>query len=147
MNVQPQDGFTSEALMAVLEKETPGEGASALVICAPGGRDVLVEQLSKSGWNSRAVFVYERKAVDIEEGNVEAIKSADRLITVFTSAEAMNQMSQRLPPAAWFAVCRGEWLVISERLQRMARAFGASTIHLSNGPGNNDLATAIRSLC
>jgi hypothetical protein len=58
----------------------------------------------------------------------------------------MKFLSQRLPPAVWFRLCQGEWLVISNRLKRLARAFGPNEIHLSPGPGNSDLFTAIRGL-
>jgi len=58
----------------------------------------------------------------------------------------MNALSQRLPPAAWFRICRGEWLVISERLRRLARAYGPSEIHLAGGPGNVALLASIRGL-
>lgn len=146
VSVQPQQGFTSEALLTELAEGPGGDGASALVICAPGGRELLVERLIESGWNARYAWVYERLAADIRGDAVESIKKADGLLTVFTSGEAMNAMSQRLPPSAWYAVCRGEWLVISERLQRLARAFGPADVHLAKGPGNADLVTAIRSI-
>lgn len=146
VSVQPQQGYTSESLLTELARGPVEDGASALVICAPGGREVLVERLTESGWNTRNAWVYERLPVEIRSEALDSIKNADRLLTVFTSGEAMNAMSQRLPPSAWYAVCLGDWLVISERLQRLARAFGPADVHLAKGPGNADLVTAIRSI-
>jgi hypothetical protein len=58
----------------------------------------------------------------------------------------MKALSHRLSPAAWFRVCQGEWLVISDRLERLARAFGPAGIHLAQGPGNAAIASAIRNM-
>jgi uroporphyrinogen-III synthase len=144
--IQPEDGYTSESLLEVLAGEAARNAENALVVCAPGGRELLVEKLNKLGWAARPLWVYERRAAEIRPEALVAIEGADRLLTVFTSADAMNSLSQRIRPSAWFAICRGEWLVISERLQRLARAFGPSRIHLAPGPHNADLATAIRSM-
>ena len=144
--LQSGDGYTSEALIKLLAGQAEKPAGTALVVCAPGGRQMLMERLPETGWQPRAIHVYERKAAALSEDSVKAITNASKLLTVFTSGEAMNTLSQRLPPAAWYAICRGEWLVISERLQRLARAFGPSAIHLSGGPGNAELATAIRSV-
>ncbi len=144
-DIVPSRGFTSEALLQELSSQFAGSG-TALVICAPGGRQALVDQLGDAGWDARPVWVYERRAAEISEKAVTAIGDAERLLTVFTSGDAMNVLSQRLPPAAWYAICRGDWLVISERLQRLARAFGPSGVHLASGPQNTDLAMAIRSI-
>lgn len=146
VHVQPGGGYTSEALLEELNDMAVPEGAGALVVCAPGGREVLVQRLGELGWDSRPVWVYERLPVEIGSDALESIASAGRLLTVFTSGEAMNALSQRLPPSAWYAVCRGEWLVISDRLQRVARAFGPADIHVAGGPGNAELVTAIRSI-
>lgn len=145
VDVRPESGFTSEALLEQLGKSSQG-GGTALIVGAPGGREILEERLSASGWDARPVWVYERRAADISDEAVRAVQQADRLLTVFTSADAMNALSQRLPPSAWYAICRGEWMVISERLQRLARAFGPSGVHLASGPQNADLAAAIRSI-
>lgn len=145
-DIQAETGYTSEALLEALAAGPGGAGGNAVVLCAPGGRELLVEKLAELGWAARPLWVYERQAAEIRPEAVEAIERADRLLTVFTSADAMNSLSQRLRPAAWFAVCRGEWLVVSERLQRLARAFGPAAIHVSAGPRNADLTTAIRSI-
>jgi len=63
---------------------------------------------------------------------------------VWTSGNAIKALSQRLQPATWFQICGGEWLVISSRLKRLARAYGPTQIHLSPGPTNSELFRAIR---
>ncbi len=145
-HIEPLDGYTSEALLEALDNLPSPQPAAAFVVCAPGGRDTLLEGLASRGLNARPLWVYERRTAEVDPASLEAIAGADRLLSVFTSGDAMQVMSQRLPPAAWFAVCRGEWLVVSGRLRRLARAFGPSAVHIAGGPQNTDLATAIRSL-
>lgn len=144
--VEPEDGYTSESLLQTLAAQPHQAGGTALVVCAPGGRDALLEGLASQGWQASPLWVYERLGAEIRNQVLEAISAADRLLTVFTSAAAMESLSRRLPPATWFAICRGEWLVISERQVRLARAYGPTAVHLASGPGNAELATAIRSL-
>lgn len=136
-------GYTSEALLKTLAAETPGE---AFIVAAPGGRQALLEGLSALGWRAGMLMVYEGRAAELEPAAVAALGKAEALLSVWTSGNAMNALAQRLPPAAWFGVCRGEWLVISERLKRLARAYGPSRIHLADGPGNDALLAAIRRL-
>ena len=146
VDIAPAQGYTSESLLEVLAGQPGVGGGTALVLCAPGGRELLVRSLEDLGWIVRALWVYERSAAEIQPRSLEAISEAQGLLTVFTSAQAMESLSQRLPPAAWYTICKGDWLVISERLRRLARAFGPHQIHLAGGPQNADLANAIRSL-
>ncbi|MDX1556328.1 MAG: uroporphyrinogen-III synthase, partial [Xanthomonadales bacterium] len=128
VDIQPENGFTSEALLETLSGQALSGPGAACVICAPGGRQALVEGLAAAGWDPRPVWVYERRAADLSPDALKAIHDADRLLSVFTSDHAMQVLSQRLPPSAWYAICRGEWLVVSERLQRLARAFGPAAV-------------------
>lgn len=156
VGITPSGRYTSEALLETLAKDdwiaaarrssTPGARHLALIVCAPGGRQALQASLIESGWDARPAWVYDRLADDISAAAVEQICQADQLLSVWTSGKAMESLSQRLPPSAWYAICRGEWLVMSERLQRLARAYGPAAVHLSGGPGNADLAASVRSL-
>lgn len=146
VSVAPERGFTSEDLLAELGQRHATHGGRAFVVCAPGGREVLLDRLGELGWDADPLWVYERRAADVVPQVLEDIARAENLLTVFTSEDAMNSLAQRLPPATWYAICRGEWLVISERLRRLARAFGPADIHLAPGPRNADLVSAIRSL-
>jgi uroporphyrinogen-III synthase len=136
-------GYTSEALLKTLAAKTPGE---AFIVAAPGGRGALLEGLSARGWRAGMLMVYQARAAELDPAAVAALGKAEALLSVWTSGNAMNALAQRLPPAAWFRVCRGEWLVISERLKRLARAYGPSRIHLADGPGNEALLAAVRRL-
>jgi uroporphyrinogen-III synthase len=92
------------------------------------------------------LMVYRRESAALDKQELQKLQEADSVLSIWTSANAMQSLSQRLPPAAWFKLCQGEWLVISDRLKRLARAYGPAAIHLSSGPGNHELSSAVRGL-
>lgn len=149
VDVRPASGFTSEALLGTLSagpglvQNTP----KAFILAAPGGRKKLLKGLKKLGWNSQLLHVYRSEPAVLDKEQLKRLGGADGLLTVWTSANAMKSLSQRLPPAAWFKVCQGEWVVISKRLQRLARAYGPGKIHLAAGPDNASIVSAVRPLC
>lgn len=149
VGVAPADGFTSEALLDTLAAD-PTDAATpqrrAFILAAPGGRQALVEGLAAQGWQARMLMVYRSEPATLDRGALAQLQDATGVLAVWTSGNAMNALSQRLPPATWFRLCQGEWLVISERLQRLARAYGPSRIHLASGPGNGAILASIRSL-
>jgi uroporphyrinogen-III synthase len=146
VDLRPASGYTSEALLSTLESELMPSGSTAIILAAPGGRKKLAQSLEALGWNVLMLWVYERHPADLDKEAVDAIRQAGKTLSVWTSANAMNTLSQRLPPAAWFQVCQGEWVVISKRLRKLARAFGPSKIHLAPGPGNAEILCGIRAV-
>jgi uroporphyrinogen-III synthase len=150
VNVTPRRGYTSEALLESIAEESSGSTAVrpfAFIIAAPGGRQKLIETLKTRNWRARLVTVYKPEAAELDKQALQALREASGVLSVWTSANAIKALSQRLPPATWFQLCQGDWLVISNRLKRLARAYGPERIHLTSGPGNADLLSAIRSLC
>jgi len=149
VDVSPSGGYTSEALLETLAVESRIEAnpeRRAFLLAAPGGRQALAEGLSAQGWNVSMLMVYRSEPAALDRESLAQLDEASGLLSVWTSGNAMNTLSQRLPPATWFRICRGEWLVISERLRRLARAYGPSEIHLAGGPGNVALLASIRAL-
>jgi len=148
--ITPPSGFTSEALLEALAAEAdPSAGRHrrrAFILAAPGGREALFEGLAKLGWNTQMLMVYRPQPAELDRSALAQLEEAGGLLAVWTSGNTMTALAQRLPPAHWFRICQGEWLVISERLRRLARAYGPSRIHLASGPGNGDILAAIRSL-
>jgi uroporphyrinogen-III synthase len=140
-------GYTSEALLATLDAtrtaEPPGQ---AFVVAAPGGREALLDGLSAAGWRVGLLMVYRAEPAPLDGNALAELATAAGVLSVWTSGNALQALAQRLPPAAWLKLCRGEWVVISERLRRLAGAYGPGRIHLAGGPGNGALLAAIRRL-
>jgi len=150
VSVTPLRGYTSEALLETIVAENSMSTAVrpfAFIIAAPGGRQKLFEALNTRNWRARLVMVYKPEPSELDKPALGALREASGVLSVWTSANAMKALSHRLPPATWFQLCQGDWLVISERLKRLARAYGPERIHLAGGPGNTELLSAIRSLC
>lgn len=149
VNVRPSSGFTSEALLDSLEKDSSGfilPQKSAVILAAPGGRNKMEEGLIGLDWRVQTLMVYSRENVKLDKLALAELKGAEGILTVWTSGNTMKALSQRLQPATWFQICVGEWLVISSRLKRLARAYGPTKIHLSPGPSNSELFSAIRAV-
>jgi len=149
VNVTPRRGYTSEALLETLAGEDTGgvHGLQrAFIIAAPGGRKKLKKGLRELGCTPRMIYVYKPEPADLDKQELGRLKDASGVLSVWTSANTMKALSHRLPPAMWFQLCQGEWLVISERLKRLARAYGPGRVHLAAGPGNTSLVSAIRNL-
>ena len=149
VNVRPASGFTSEALLDALEKDSSGfisPKKSAVILAAPGGRRKMEEGLTEMDWTVQTLMVYSRETTPLDKPALERLKGAENILSVWTSGNSMKALAQRLQPATWFKICAGEWLVISSRLKRLARAYGPTKIHRSPGPSNGDLFGAIRSV-
>ena len=147
VSLRAATGYTSEALLETLSDEpAPAAGSSAFIVAAPGGRSALAEALEAQGRAVHTLMVYRAEPATIDRAALGRLERADGILSVWTSANAMNALSQRLPPATWFRVCQGDWLVISDRLRRLARAYGPPRIHLAGGPGNDAILTAVRAL-
>ena len=147
VDVKPGRGYTSEDLLGPLAAEaSPAGQRQAFIMAAPGGRKKLAKGLGKLGWDARILMVYRADPMPLDREALQRLQSAEGILSVWTSGNAMRALSQRLPPKVWFQVCQGRWLVISDRLKRLARAYGPAEVHLSGGPDNQAIFTAIRNL-
>jgi uroporphyrinogen-III synthase len=143
----PGRGFTSEDLLETLASDTIQQGLrKAFILTAPGGRKKLAKGLGKLGWDTRILMVYRSDPEPLNREGLDSLHDAKGILSVWTSANAIKALSQRVPPKAWFRICEGEWLVISDRLKRLARAYGPSEVHLSSAPDNMAIFSAIRNL-
>lgn len=149
IDVVSPGGFTSEALLETLAVESSPAAEQrrrAFILAAPGGRQALADGLAALGWKVGTLMVYRAEPAALDRSALAQLQEAAGTLAVWTSGNSMNALSQRLPPATWFKICQGEWLVISERLRRLARAYGPPQIHLAGGPGNVAILAAIRGL-
>jgi uroporphyrinogen-III synthase len=145
--LQPKGGYTSEDLLHSIANLGGTEVYQAWILAAAGGRKRLLAGLQEMGIKSRMLLVYDRRAAGLPEDQVRQLQSCDRIISVWTSADAMNLLSTRLAPETWKAVCAGDWLLTSQRLADIASPFHPAGVHFSSGPDNPALAAAIRRIC
>lgn len=145
VGVKPKRGYTSEDLLDALDDRSTSP-SQAFIVAAPGGRKKLADGLWQRCDEVSMLMAYQAESAPLQASALESLAVAEYLLVVWTSANAMKSLSQRMPPATWFQVCQAPWLVISERLLRLARAYGPSDVHLTSGPGNKDIVQSIRAL-
>lgn len=113
------------------------------LIGAPGGRGVLREQLAVRGARLREVHVYRRAAPRLDRRHMDAVSQLPASATVLlSSAEALQNLRDLLPPPAWARLCAATAVVSSERLAMAARAAGFTRTVLAASALSADLLDA-----
>lgn len=144
--IQSSAGYTSEDLLQTLD-EILLQARQAWIVAASGGRTALLEGLQQRGISSEMLIVYERSAAPVVAENQRQLEQSGKILSLWSGENAIKQLAASLSESAWQRVCAGEWLVVSQRLAGIAAAFKPAAIHLSAGPGNEELAKAIRNIC
>lgn len=99
------------------------------LIGAPGGRGLLREQIVARGARLHDLHVYRRVAPRLDRRHVDALLQLPPSAQVlWSSAEALQNLQQLLPGAAWVRLCAATAVVSSERMADAARAAGFSRI-------------------
>ncbi|MBD8872156.1 uroporphyrinogen-III synthase [Rhodanobacter sp. DHB23] len=104
-------------------------GKRVTLIGAPGGRGLLREQLVVRGAQLRELHVYQRVPPRLDRRHVEAVQALPRSARVLvSSAEALHNLSQRLPASAWTRLRTAVAVVSSGRLAQATHAAGFARI-------------------
>jgi uroporphyrinogen-III synthase len=139
--IVPDDGYTSEALLAQpILADRPGE---ALIFAAPGGRQALLKGLTEKGWQVRVLEVYRRIMLQPDPQLAATLETAEAPISIWTSASALLFFSEVLSSAAWCKLLNQPMLVISERLAAIARSTGAQDVFVTDGPSNGAIFASV----
>jgi len=141
VSILPLDEFNSDALL-----EHPAlfdQAGKALIFAAPGGRQSLFAGLENLGWSVEFAHVYQTVPLDPSPGAVEAIMQAGTVLSIWTSANALRHLSKILLPQAWEKISRGDFIVISERLKKIANSYTDGQVHVTDGPGNATIRDCI----
>jgi len=144
--IQSSAGYTSEDLLQYFE-EISLQARQAWIVAAAGGRTALQEGLHQRGISAETLLVYERSAAPVAAKNMRQLEEGGKILSLWSGENAMKQLATSLSEKAWHNVCAGEWLVVSQRLAEVAAGFQPAAVHLSSGPGNEQLATAIHKIC
>ena len=141
VSVVPRGEFTSEALLRY--PALASQPGKALIFAAPGGRQKLYSGLQEAGWDVEFAHVYRAVPIEPEKKDVEAIMRSRKILSVWTSANALQQLSEKLDLRAWGRVCEGDFLVTSARLEKIAQDFSGGNIYMTDGPGNDAIRNRI----
>lgn len=118
------------------------------LITAPGGRGLLQQQLAERGAIVREVHVYQRSASRLNRRHVQAVQqlTPDACVLI-SSAEALQNLREQLPAAAWKQLCEATAIVSSERIETAAHAAGFLRIHRAASAIQADLLAAACEVC
>jgi uroporphyrinogen-III synthase len=100
-------------------------GRGVALVGAPGGRGLLQQRLLDGGARLREVWVYRRTAPRLDRRHLEAVhqlRPSGRVL--LSSAQALANLRNALPPEAWSRLCAAVGVVSSERLEAAAREAG-----------------------
>lgn len=140
--IAPEQRHTSEALLDVEQLRDVGNRHIAIVT-APGGRGLIATTLRGRGGVVVEWPVYRRQAVTWSPRMLDALATLDHpLLTIISSAEALDLIATSLPPAAWQRLRDARWIASSERIQMALGQYGATRIHLAASALASDLLNA-----
>jgi uroporphyrinogen-III synthase len=118
-------------------------GRRVALIGAPGGRGVLRQELAARGARLREVQVYRRVPARLDRRHLAALAGLPASACVLlSSAEALHNLCQQLPPPAlarWLAAIA---VVSSGRLAAAAHAAGFARVELAASALSGDLLDA-----
>lgn len=118
-------------------------GKRVALIGAPGGRGVLRRELAARGAQLREVHVYHRVPPRLDRRHFDALRGLSGSTQILlSSAEALSNLQQGLPSAAWQQLCAAMAVVSSDRLAAAAQAAGFQRIVIASSAFADDLLKA-----
>ncbi len=140
----PGPAFDSEALLEHLAHSL--EPGAAVILTAPGGRGALQPGLEALGWRVRLVPVYRRVPLDPTSEAIAKLEKADRVLSVWTSGQALEHLYARVPEKVQRRLRHGTAIVVSDRLAEVARGLGLRDVRVAEGPSNGDILKCFHGL-
>lgn len=135
----PPQHQDSEGLLALPELQKV-RGQRAVLIGAPGGRELLAQTLRARRARVAEVHVYQRVAPRYSAKQLDLLeRTANPLLTLLSSAEALAQLRSGLPLHLFARLADGELIVSSERLAELARRSLFANVHVAASPSPRDL--------
>ena len=139
--LKAESGYTSEDLLKI--PQLLADPGMAVIFCAPAGRNTLAEGLQARGWTVVKAMVYERLPLKPESEQINTLRNAGDLVSIWTSISSLKLAEEHLPGEIWKKILQAPALVISTRIQHHLEQLGANRVELADGPGNSELLQSI----
>ena len=130
VDLVPQGRYDSEGLLALPALRRVA-GKPVLIVRGVGGRPLLGESLQQRGADLVYAEVYRRACPDTDPSGLLARWSGEVSLVTATSNEVLENLRTILGVEGWPLLRRTPLLVISERMQAMAREMGFERILLA----------------
>ncbi len=141
----PERHGTSEAMLAMPELRDV-EGLEILILAAAGGRSLMGEVLERRGAVVERIHVYRRVASELPADAAERIASADSLVTLGASLEAVTGLLEKLPREAADRVRSEPLIVPSRRVAEHASKMGCRRCVEAGGASDEVMLSALERL-
>jgi len=149
VNLSPENGFNSDALLALEELQAVNvKGSKCLIFRGIGGLDYLADELSKRGVKVRYAEVYQRKKPQYDE-NISRQELSNKwqdlqikAVTV-TSNESLQNLYDMLKQPGKDAMLKTTLIVASQRGSELAKSLGFKSIKLAQSALNQHMLEAV----
>lgn len=142
VDLTPLDGYNSEALLALDELQNVSQ-KTILIIRGENGRETLAQTLKKRGANVRYQDVYKREIPQID--GTQILQQKLDFITI-TSGEAVENLVTMLPKSQHDLLKKIPLIVVSERIQILAKNLGFESIYLAKMPSDDAILKTITTI-
>lgn len=143
VDLTPVQGYNSEALLALDELQDVSQ-KNIIIIRGENGREMLSDSLTRRGAKVHYQNVYKREIPEIDCTNIAQLISQKKLnfITI-TSGEAIQNLVTMLPIMQHDFLKKIPLIVVSERIQTIAKNLGFEYVVLAQMPSDDAIIKTI----
>ncbi len=146
VDLMPEHGYNSEGLLELAQLQNVLQ-KNIVIIRGENGRETLAETLKKRGANVSYQEVYRREIpkIDCTETLQLILQKHLNFITI-TSGEAIQNLVEMLPTAQHDLLKKVPLIVVSERVQTIAKNLGFENIALAQTPSDDAIFKTITTI-
>ena len=146
VDLMPQHGYNSEALLDLSELQHVSQ-KNIVIIRGENGRETLANTLEERGAKVNYQDVYRRDIPEIDCTEVSQLITKKQLnIITITSGEAIQNLVKMLPESQQDLLKKIPLVVVSERIQIIAKNLGFERISLAQMPSDDAILNTITTI-
>jgi uroporphyrinogen-III synthase len=142
VDLMPEHGYNSEALLELAQLQNVSK-KNIVIIRGENGRETLAETLKNRGANVSYQDVYKREIPQIDCSQI--LQNNLNFITI-TSGEAIENLVKMLPKSQHDLLKKTPLIVVSERIQTIAKNLGFESVTLAKMPSDDAILNTITTI-
>jgi uroporphyrinogen-III synthase len=147
VDVVPEQGYTSEALLAMPQMQQV-KGQACLIVRGEGGREELANTLRSRGAVVQYLEVYKRTIPSIDSSQVVQLLAQHRLdVITVTSGEALQNLLIMLGENNHQLLLPIPIVVVSDRIRQLAAGMGFKRIAVTENPADTAILETVTIVC
>jgi uroporphyrinogen-III synthase len=147
VDVVPEQGYTSEALLAMPQMQQV-KGQACLIVRGEGGREELANTLRSRGAVVQYLEVYKRTIPSIDSSQVVQLLAQHRLdVITVTSGEALQNLLIMLGENNHQLLLPIPIVVVSDRIRQLAAGMGFKRIAVTENPADTAILETVTIIC